>query len=72
MWASHSLLWELTPLLLPEDEVAQERGQTCDRLYGDLVHIPQWTVCVRASAGHPNSQGAAAIATVLSKALQVA
>ena len=69
MWAPQSLLWELTPLLLPEDEVSDQRGKACEALYGDLVHIPQWIQCVRASAGHPNVAGAARIAATLSAVL---
>ena len=69
MWAPQSLLWELNPLLLPEDEVADPREQACEALYGDVVHIPQWTLCARASAGHPNVAGAAKIAAALSFAL---
>jgi lysophospholipase L1-like esterase len=69
LWAPQSLLWELTPLLLPEDEVADSRGQACEMLYGDVVHIPQWVLCVRTSAGHPNVKGAAKIADALSAAL---
>lgn len=65
MWAPQSLLWELTPLLLPEDEVSDSRGTTCEILYGDVVHIPQRIQCVRASAGHPRVEGAAVIAETL-------
>lgn len=69
MWAPQSLLWELTPLLLPEDEVSDPRGRTCETLYGDVVHIPMWIQCVRASVGHPRVNGAAKIAEALSAAL---
>ena len=69
MWAPQSLLWELTPLLLPEDEVSGQRGKVCEALYGDVVHIPQWIQCVRASAGHPKVEGAARIEAVLSAVL---
>ena len=65
MWALQSLLWELTPLLSPEDEVSGPRGAACEALYGDVVHIPQWITCVRASAGHPKVEGAASIAQTL-------
>ena len=70
MWAPDTLLWELTPLLLPEDEVSDSRGAACENLYGDLAHIPQCTVCVRASAGHPRVAGAAKIAEAIGQALQ--
>jgi hypothetical protein len=69
MWAPHSLLWDLNTLLLPEDEVAELRSTECEALYGDLVNIPQWIQCVRASAGHPNVLGSALIATTVEGAL---
>ncbi len=69
MWAPDSLLWELSPLLEPEDEVADTRSAVCEKIYGDVVHIPQWIQCVRASAGHPNVAGAAKIASALENAL---
>ena len=69
LWAPESLLWELSPLLLPEDEVSESRGQVCEMLYGDVVHIPQWILCVRASVGHPSVKGAAKIADALVAAL---
>lgn len=65
LWAPQALLWELTPLLLPEDEVSGPRGKVCEVLYGDVVHVPRWIQCVRASVGHPNVQGAAKIAEAL-------
>ena len=65
MWAPNSLLWELSPLLGPEDEVASSRSAVCEKIYGDVVHIPQWIQCVRASTGHPNVDGAAKIANAL-------
>lgn len=69
MWAPHSLLWELNALLLPEDEVSDARGAICETLYGDVIHIPQWIQCVRASAGHPNVDGSARIAAALGTSL---
>jgi hypothetical protein len=69
MWAPHSLLWELTPLLLPEDEVSEQRAKACEMLYRYVVDIPQLIECVRASAGHPTVEGAARIAETLSGAL---
>jgi lysophospholipase L1-like esterase len=69
MWAPQPHLWELTPLLMPEDEVAAGRGIACKALYGNVVHIPQWVECDRASAGHPNVNGAADIAAALLAAL---
>ncbi|HEY6413494.1 MAG TPA: hypothetical protein VIX42_07395, partial [Edaphobacter sp.] len=69
MWAPNSLLWELSPILEPEDEVADTRSVVCENIYGDVVHIPQWIQCVRASTGHPDVAGAAAIAQVLEAVL---
>jgi lysophospholipase L1-like esterase len=69
MWAPQSLLWELTPFLLPEDEMSDSRGAICETLYGDVVHIPQWIQCVRASAGHPRVEGAMVIAEALGAVL---
>ncbi len=69
LWAPQSLLWELTPFLLPEDEVSDLRGNECEILYGDVVHIPRWIQCVRASVGHPNLEGAVRIAEALSASL---
>ena len=69
LWSPQSLLWGLTPALLPEDEVADSRGRECEALYGDVVHIAQRIQCARASVGHPNIQGAAKIADAISLAL---
>lgn len=69
LWASHPLLWELTTLLEPEDEVFGPRGQVCEVLYGDLAHVFQLIQCDRASVGHPNVEGAAKIADALSATL---
>ena len=65
MWAPNSLLWELNPLLMPEDEMQRTRGTSCEALYGDVADIPQWIVCAHASVGHPNVQGASKIADTL-------
>jgi lysophospholipase L1-like esterase len=54
---------------LPEDEVSDPRAVACQALYGDLVHVPQWIQCVRASTGHPNVEGAALIANTLEAVL---
>jgi lysophospholipase L1-like esterase len=69
MWAPQSLLWELSALLEPEDEVAGARSAVCEKIYGDVVHIPQWIQCVRASTGHPDVAGAARIAQALNSVL---
>ena len=62
LWAKQSLLWELTPLLMAEDEVVGSRGQACEAVFGDLIHLPKLLQCQRASVGHPKVQGAATIA----------
>ena len=74
LWGPNPLLWELSPVLEPEDEVTVLRDRACDALYGDLVHLPewgQWAVCSHASVGHPNVQGAAQIAENIRKTLPV-
>jgi lysophospholipase L1-like esterase len=65
LWAPAPLLWQLTPELTAEDEVSGPRGTACQILYGDVVHLPQWIQCDRASAGHPNVEGSALIADTL-------
>lgn len=72
LWAPDPLLWELSPLLEPEDEVTELRNRACDARYGDLVHLPQWGQwyqCCRASVGHPNVRGAAKIATQIANTI---
>lgn len=65
VFASHPLLWGLTPLLSAEDEVREEREPACDAAFGDLVGLPKLIQCYRASAGHPNVEGAAVIADAI-------
>jgi hypothetical protein len=65
LWAPHPLLWQLSPELSAEDEVSGQRGAACQILYGDVVHLPQWIQCDRASVGHPNVEGSAMIARTL-------
>jgi lysophospholipase L1-like esterase len=69
LWAKQSLLWELTPLLMAEDEVVGARGQACDAVFGDLIHLPKLLQCQRASVGHPKVQGAATIAQAIAAAV---
>jgi hypothetical protein len=69
LWAPEPRLWELSPFLDAEDEVKALRDRACEEKYGDLVHLAPWTVCDRASVGHPNVQGAADIAAALAAAL---
>ena len=69
VFGSQPLLWGLNPDLTAEDEVIELRGSWCERKFADLVHIPQLIQCYRASAGHPNLQGARAIAETLAKVM---
>jgi lysophospholipase L1-like esterase len=69
LFAPHSLLWELSPTLDPEDEARDARAKVSEAMYGDLLHLPQWIQCVHASVGHPNIDGAALIATTILNAL---
>ncbi|HEU5412725.1 MAG TPA: hypothetical protein VFW31_03165, partial [Candidatus Angelobacter sp.] len=69
LWADQSLLWELTPLLMAEDEVVGSRGHACEAVFGDLIHLPKLLQCQRASVGHPKVQGAAKIADAVAAAV---
>jgi lysophospholipase L1-like esterase len=65
LWAPQPLLWQLTPALTAEDEVSGPRGSACQILYGDVVHLPHWIQCDRASVGHPDVAGSALVARTL-------
>jgi len=56
-----SLLWGLTldDDLDPQDPVAAQRHQQCDLALPDPLQLLEREKCYRASAGHPNVQGAA-------------
>lgn len=56
-----TLLWGLTldDDLSPQDPVAAARHPLCDIAHPDPLQIPEREICYRASAGHPNVQGAA-------------
>jgi hypothetical protein len=55
-----SLLWglELTDKLDPQDPVAGKRHPLCDAAYPDPLQVLDREICYRASAGHPNVEGA--------------
>lgn len=69
VFASHPLLWGLTALLEAQDEVIAQRKPQCDAIFGDLIHLPNLLQCHRASAGHPNVEGASIIADTIRAAL---
>src|SRR5579871_192450 len=55
-----SLLWglDLGDDLKPQDPVAAARHPLCDAAHPGVLQIPEREQCYRASAGHPNVQGA--------------
>lgn len=55
-----SLLWgiDLDDDLSPQDPVAAARHPLCDIAHPGPLQIPERELCYRASAGHPNVQGA--------------
>jgi lysophospholipase L1-like esterase len=55
-----SLLWSLTLTddLAPQDPVAPSRHPLCEAAYPNPVQVLDREICYRASAGHPNVQGA--------------
>jgi lysophospholipase L1-like esterase len=67
VFASHPLLWGLKRNLEAEDEVVAERRPQCDLVYGH--NLPKLIQCQRASAGHPNVEGAAKISASILAAL---
>lgn len=56
-----SLLWglDLDDDMGPQDPVAAARHPLCDVAHPGPLQIPERELCYRASAGHPNVQGAA-------------
>lgn len=69
VFASNPLLWGLTVTLEAEDEVVAARVPECDVVFGDVLSLPKRFTCHRASAGHPNVEGAATIARAILAAL---
>lgn len=55
-----SLLWglDLDDDMNPQDPVAAARHPLCDAAHPGVLEIPEREQCYRASAGHPNVQGA--------------
>jgi hypothetical protein len=64
VFAPQAWLWGLADDLSPEDEVAGTRHQSCDIDESDIIRR---LTCYRASAGHPNLEGAAQFATAIEK-----
>ena len=66
-----SLLWGLSldHDLSPQDPVAAARHPLCDTAHPDPLQILDREICYRASAGHPNVQGAAQFAKQILAAL---
>jgi lysophospholipase L1-like esterase len=66
-----SLLWglDLTDDLDPQDPVAATRHPLCDIAHPDPVDLLERELCYRASAGHPNVQGAMQFARQILSAL---
>jgi hypothetical protein len=60
VFASSSLLWglDLTDDLNPQDPVAATRRPLCNAAWPEPVEVMHRELCYRASAGHPNVQGA--------------
>jgi lysophospholipase L1-like esterase len=60
VFASNSLLWglDLTDDLNPQDPVAAARRPLCNAAWPEPVEVMHRELCYRASAGHPNVQGA--------------
>jgi hypothetical protein len=56
-----SFLWglDLTDDLDPEDPVAAQRRPLCEVAFPGAEGLVERELCFRASAGHPNVQGAA-------------
>jgi hypothetical protein len=70
VFASHPLLWglKLDPILSPEDEVIPSRRVACDLAIPPL-DLARRAQCYRASAGHPNVEGASRYAAAILAAL---
>jgi hypothetical protein len=67
-----SLLWGLTLTegLDPQDPVAASRHPVCNTAYPDPVQVLDREICYRASAGHPNVQGAVQFSKQIMAALR--
>lgn len=71
VFASAPLLWglDLTEDLGPQDPVAMARQPLCDSAYPGALNVLQRELCYRASAGHPNVQGAMQLSKQVLKAV---
>jgi lysophospholipase L1-like esterase len=67
-----SLLWglDLGDDLDPQDPIAAARLTLCNAAHPDPLEIPNRKICYRASAGHPNVQGAVQFSKQILAALQ--
>ena len=66
-----TLLWGLTPDLDPEDPAAAARRPECDLTFNKPIDFLRREQCYRASAGHPNVDGAKQYAAKICAALGV-
>jgi hypothetical protein len=62
LFAGTPMLFGFGPDGGPQDEVIGGRAGTCKIAYPDLLELPSFEMCRYASVGHPNPQGALAIA----------
>lgn len=69
VFATDPWLWGVNADLGPQDEVSKTRGSACQIFYCDEGDWLSKEQCFRASAGHPNVAGAAAIASAITAQL---
>jgi hypothetical protein len=69
VFASTPWLWGVGPSLTPQDEVSDLRIPACAAYYTSPEELLSREQCFRASAGHPNVSGAAAIANQIASKL---
>jgi lysophospholipase L1-like esterase len=70
VFAKEALLFGLQPTsLAPEDEVIPQRTTECMTYFHDPLDVFSLFQCIHASVGHPNVEGAAAIANEVNQAI---
>jgi len=69
VFADDPWLFGISSNFNPQDEVAADRHEVCEVQFGEIEEILSLEQCFRASAGHPNVKGAAAIAGAIIAAL---
>jgi hypothetical protein len=69
LFSEEPWLFGFGPDLRPEDEVRESRAMACALQYPELAQALQREVCDFASVGHPNVEGAAALARAILTAL---